>query len=63
MAGMGGTQVFSQAVGAVMKEWPALKIAVDNNFGGPMSRQKATWLEQVTVDFMCNNGRLVNHSE
>ena len=58
MAGVGGghLRLFSQAVSKVLKEWQALKIAVDNAFGGPSSREKALWLEEVTVDFMCNNG-------
>lgn len=61
MAGVGGGQshLFSQAVSTVMKEWQALKIAVDNAFGGPYSQEKALWLEEVTVDFMCNNGIII----
>lgn len=53
--------IFSQAVSTVMKDWQALRIAVDNMFGGPLSKEKATWLEQVTVDFMCKNGKKCGH--
>lgn len=49
------SQLFNQAVSTVMKDWQALNIAVDNMFGGPLSREKASWLEEVTVDFMYNN--------
>lgn len=48
-------QVFVDAVSKVMREWQAIKIAVDNMFGGPLSKEKAQWMEEVTVDFMCNN--------
>ena len=48
--------LFNQAVSAVLREWQALRIAVDNMFGGPMSKEKALWMEDVTVHFICNNG-------
>lgn len=47
--------VFRQAVSTVLREWQALRIAVDNMFGGPMSKEKALWLEGVTADFVYNN--------
>ena len=52
-------QLFVDAVSKVMKEWQAFKIAVDNMFGGPLSKEKARWMEEVTVDFMCNNSNLI----
>lgn len=52
-------QVFVDAVSKVMREWQAIKIAVDNMFGGPLSKEKAQWMEEVTVDFMCNNSNLM----
>lgn len=47
--------LFNQAVSAVLREWQALRIAVDNMFGGAMSKEKALWMEDVTVHFICNN--------
>ena len=49
-------QIFMDGVSKVLKEWQALEIAVDNMFGGPLSREKALWMKEVTVDFMFNNG-------
>ena len=49
--------IFHEAVKCVFREWQALRIIVDNMFGGPMSKEKALWLEEVTADFVCNNGK------
>ncbi len=49
--------IFYEAVRSIFREWQALRIAVDNMFGGPMSKEKALWLEEVTADFVCNNGK------
>lgn len=54
--GDGHKDLFYQAVSRVMREWHALNICVDNLFGGPKSKEKALWLEEVTVDFMSRNG-------
>jgi len=48
--------VFSQAVLVVLKNWNALQIAVDNQFGGQFTREKAEWLRQVTADYFWENG-------
>ena len=48
--------VFSQAVLVVLKKWNALQIAVDNQFGGQFTREKAEWLRQVTADYFWENG-------
>ena len=49
-------QLFSQAVSAVFREWPALTMAVEQQFGGHSSSQKATWLEEVTAQWFWDNG-------
>ena len=58
MATSGRSSLFYEAVSAVFREWQALRIAVDNMFGGPMSNEKALWLEEVTADFVSNNGEV-----
>lgn len=55
MAVSGKGTLFHHAVSSVFKEWQALRIAVDNMFGGPMSQEKAVWLEEVTAAFVINN--------
>ena len=51
MAG-GSEDPFQQAVSAVISDWPALKIAVENSFGGVQSREKGEWLIEVMADFI-----------
>ena len=60
MAVSGKGSLFHQAVSSVFKEWQALRIAVDNMFGGPMSKEKGLWLEEITADFVSNNGESVS---
>lgn len=50
---------FNQAVVAVLCNWKALQIAVDNEFGGHYTREKATWLQQVTAEYFWSNGMCV----
>ena len=50
--------VFREAVSVVFGEWRALQLAVEQQFGGPDSREKAQWLEAVTVDFLRDNGQV-----
>ena len=49
-------EVFSQAVLVVLQNWNALQIAVDNQFGGQFTREKAEWLRKVTADYFWDNG-------
>ena len=44
------TRIFVDAVSKVLKEWQALEIALYNTFGGPLSREKALWMKEVTFD-------------
>ena len=48
--------LFDQAVAVVLRSWSGLTMAVDNQFGGPLSQQKASWLETVTAQWMRENG-------
>ena len=50
MANKSGT--FEQAVSSIMRDWRALKIAVDHSLGGELSKEKAEWLVEVTCDFI-----------
>ncbi len=45
-------KTLEQAVACILADWPALEIAADNNVGGPLGREKARWLVQVTSEFM-----------
>ena len=41
---------FAKGVIARLELWPALRIAVQNGWGGPDSTQKRTWIASVIVD-------------
>jgi hypothetical protein len=51
----GREALFDAAVSAVLRGWPALKMAVSNQFGGPQSQAKATWMESATAQWMREN--------
>lgn len=42
--------LFARGVIARLSTWPALRVAVDQNWGGPDSSKKRTWLASVIVD-------------
>jgi pre-rRNA-processing protein TSR2 len=42
--------LFARGVIARLAIWPALRIAVEENWGGPDAAQKRTWLASVIVD-------------
>ncbi|KAJ8474685.1 hypothetical protein ONZ45_g15862 [Pleurotus djamor] len=42
--------LFARGVIARLLTWPALHIAVSNNWGGPESSEKRTWIASVIVD-------------
>ncbi|PIL36568.1 hypothetical protein GSI_00257 [Ganoderma sinense ZZ0214-1] len=42
--------LFARGVIARLAYWPALRIAVDQGWGGPESAEKRTWLASVLVD-------------
>nr|VWP00573.1 60 kDa chaperonin (GroEL protein) (Protein Cpn60) [Ganoderma boninense] len=42
--------LFARGVIARLAYWPALRIAVDQGWGGPESTEKRTWLASVLVD-------------
>ena len=42
--------LFARGVIARLAYWPALRIAVEQGWGGPASAQKRTWLASVLVD-------------
>lgn len=42
--------LFARGVIARLFSWPALRIAVDQNWGGPDSAQKRTWIASEIVD-------------
>ena len=48
--------LFEAAVSVVLRGWPALKMAVTHQFGGPLSQAKATWMEDATAQWMKENG-------
>lgn len=50
---------FNQAVVAVLCNWKALQIAVENEFGGNFTQEKASWLQQVTAEYFWSNGMWV----
>jgi len=42
--------LFARGVIARLKCWPALRIAVDQEWGGPQSAEKRTWIASLIVD-------------
>ncbi|CCM03240.1 uncharacterized protein FIBRA_05365 [Fibroporia radiculosa] len=42
--------LFARGIISRLSIWPALRIAVDQNWGGPESAEKRTWLASVLVD-------------
>ncbi|KAF7790793.1 hypothetical protein EIP86_001750 [Pleurotus ostreatoroseus] len=42
--------LFARGVIARLAIWPALRVAVDNGWGGPESAEKRTWMASVIVD-------------
>ena len=53
------TKLFYRAVSGVLQGWQALRIAIDAGFGGSWGKEKASWLEEVTAQFLCENGESV----
>ncbi|KAG5178463.1 Pre-rRNA-processing protein TSR2-domain-containing protein [Tribonema minus] len=43
-------ELFKQGVGSVLRQWTALQLAVDNNWGGGNSQQKALAMEAELVE-------------
>ena len=52
---MMGKETYLQAVERVLKGWQALRMAVDNSFGGSDSVEKAEWMVEVTGQFIWDN--------
>ncbi|XP_036620353.1 pre-rRNA-processing protein TSR2 homolog [Trichosurus vulpecula] len=50
--------LFGAGVRAVLEAWPALRIAVENSFGGAHSREKALWLGGAVRDYLVQNADL-----
>ncbi len=48
-------EAFSRGVSAVLQKWEALRMAVDQQFGGPHSSEKRAWLGEVTAQWFFEN--------
>ena len=53
--------IFARAVSVRLSTWEALLMATEQEFGGPLSRQKAAWLEEVTAQWFFQNRMYFNH--
>ncbi|KAF8313402.1 hypothetical protein DL93DRAFT_2081080 [Clavulina sp. PMI_390] len=42
--------LFARGVIAILNAWPVMRIAVQESWGGPESRQKRTWIASTIVD-------------
>lgn len=56
---MAHKQAFLEAVEATTRSWPALRMAVEQGFGGEQSREKAEWLPGAISSWMLENGKLL----
>ena len=52
------TETFREGVAEIMGHWKGLQMAVDHQFGGVDSKEKGTWLMEVTGSFMLENGMI-----
>lgn len=43
-------ETFSQAVNYIIKEWPALDLAIENGMGGSHSLEIRDWMTRVVID-------------
>jgi pre-rRNA-processing protein TSR2 len=50
---------FKTAIATVFKRWTALKIAVDQGYGGRKGQEIAAWMETVLEDFFYDNDSLL----
>jgi len=53
------TETFREGVAEIMGQWKGLQMAVDHQFGGADSKEKGTWLMEVTGNFMLENGKMM----
>ena len=44
--------IFARAVSVRLRTWEALLMATEQECGGPLSRHKAAWLEEVSYSTM-----------
>ncbi|XP_016323795.1 pre-rRNA-processing protein TSR2 homolog isoform X2 [Sinocyclocheilus anshuiensis] len=51
-------ELFTEAVRAVLETWPVLQIAVDNDFSGTYSQQKAEWMVDALRLYFIDNDEL-----
>ncbi|KAI0216698.1 rRNA accumulation- protein, partial [Massospora cicadina] len=42
--------LFTEAVSHIFMLWPALNLAVQNEWGGPESKEKRDWMKQVIIE-------------
>ena len=51
-------ETFLDAVKFVLGNWPAIRIAVEQGFGGQYSNEKERWLEEVIFNLFLENGNV-----
>ncbi|KAI9244539.1 Pre-rRNA-processing protein TSR2-domain-containing protein [Sporodiniella umbellata] len=51
---------FQEGVGYVLKSWTALKLAVEQDWGGIDSREKRDWMIEVIVDVFQKRGKSID---
>ena len=49
--------LFPEAVATILRTWGALQLAISEEFGGPDSKEKGAWLEEVTCEYFMENGK------
>lgn len=52
-------EVFMNSVQFVLGNWPAIRVSVEQCFGGQHSREKERWLQDVIYNVFMENGMYI----
>ena len=52
------SKLFPKCVSCILRTWSALELAVEHELGGPHTKEKASWMEEVMVQFFSENGKV-----
>ena len=51
------SKLFPKCVSCILRTWSALELAVEHELGGPDTKEKASWMEEVIAQFFSENGK------
>lgn len=56
MANSNKDEVFMKSIQFVLRNWPIVRLSVDQCLAGPHSKEKELWLEEVIFNVFMDNG-------